>query len=77
MLLTEGDWDEAGQVASEPDFRDFIAAYIPFPSIAPFAAARPHPEYEDRCQLEPGYVMNVMAFLHPNDWDEMLARYQK
>lgn len=76
VLLTERDWDEAGHVASDANFRDFMAEHLPFPSIMPFATAKPRPEYEERYELEPGCIQNVMAYLRPDDWDTFIARYK-
>lgn len=75
-LLTEHDWSKAGQVASGSNFREGMAVQLPFPTIAPFAQAKPLPECEYRYQMEPGCVLNVMAFLAPDDWDEYIARYK-
>lgn len=76
VLLTERDLDEAGEVARSPNFDDFMVEMLPFPSTAPFDTAKPRPEYENRYELEPGCIQNVMAYLRPDDWSEFLARYE-
>jgi hypothetical protein len=77
VLLTEQDWVAAGNVACRDNFQDFMAESLPWPSIMPISMAKPEKLYEDRYQMEPGCILNIMAFLCPNDWFELLQRYQK
>lgn len=39
--------------------------------------AKPEPLYESRYQMELGCVLNVLTFLCPDDWEELLAWYHE
>jgi hypothetical protein len=55
--------EAAGEVACQDDFQDGLFEDLPWPSIAPFAHAKPDKSVEGNCLIEPGAVLNVIAAL--------------
>lgn len=76
VLLTELDWRQCHEVVADEHFEDQLAEALHWPSIVPISMARPEPIYENRYQLEPGCILNVLAFLCPDTWEELLDRYR-
>lgn len=77
VLLTEADWRQCHEVVADHSFQDHLAEPLPWPSIVPIGMARREPIYEDRYQVEPGCILNVLAFLCQESWEDLLARYRK
>lgn len=73
VLLTEADWDACCEILASPDFRDGCYRISPWPSIAAFSNATPDQSYGGRYQVEPDSVLNVLAFIAPDDWDLLLG----
>lgn len=76
VLLPEKDWLACGEIVCRDDFEDGLAVQSPWPSILTISRASPEPCYDNHYQMEPDCILNVLAFLRPNDWDDLLARYR-
>ncbi|SFP50367.1 hypothetical protein SAMN05216567_106425 [Variovorax sp. OK605] len=79
VLLTEELVQRAGEVASSDEFSDFLYESLPWPSIAPLAYAKPDKSIDGHCMVEPGAVLNVIAYLVANcdHGVEDVLRYSK
>jgi hypothetical protein len=76
VFLLEEDWLACGQIATRDDFLDGLAEQLPWPSIVPISQARPERLYDGFYQVEPGCILNVLAFLRPDDWEDLLSRHR-
>lgn len=77
VWLPEQDWEFCGETMGRVDFVDMLFESLPWPSIVPIASAKPQPHYDNLYQVEPGCILNLIAFLSPDQHEQFLRRYFK
>ncbi|NMF89996.1 hypothetical protein [Aromatoleum petrolei] len=72
VLLDYEDWKACGDIASLDAFVDGLYRLGPWPSIAAIAMSKPDRQYGGLYPVEPGSILNILAFLRPDDWPSLL-----
>lgn len=71
VFLDEEDWQNCGDIASSDDFVDYQFAMTPWPTIASIVSIHNNP-VDGFYQINPDAVLNIIAFLDPNEIDRIL-----
>lgn len=72
VFLDEQDWKNCGDIASSDDFVDYQFAMTPWPTIAAIVSVHNNP-IDGFYQINPDPVLNIIAFLDPNEINQILV----